>query len=125
MIVERLAGTATTGLWITMRERHHTDPADVDLPMLMHALSDPLRLEIVDILDRQGEMACAAVCHDLSIGKSNASHHFRVLRESGVVLSRTSGRDAYVSLRMQELDRYFPDLLPAVLATFRRQAVTA
>src|SRR4051812_8034733 len=107
-----------------MRERTHTDPKDVDLPMLMHAFSDPLRLQIVDLLDRDGETACAAVCRELAINKSNASHHFRVLRESGVLLSRVAGRDAYVSIRRDELKKFFPGLLAAVLKTFRRQRET-
>ncbi|MBB2157980.1 helix-turn-helix transcriptional regulator [Gluconacetobacter sp. 1c LMG 22058] len=105
-----------------MRERRHIDPSDVDLPTLMTAFTDPLRLRIIGILDRNGETPCAAIYHEIGISKSGASHHFRVLRETGVLLSRTSGRDHYACLRREELEKAYPGILDAVLGELRRQA---
>jgi hypothetical protein len=43
------------------------------------------------------------------------SHHFRVLRDAGVVRTRTDGAAHMNELRREELDRLFPGLLEAVL----------
>jgi hypothetical protein len=43
------------------------------------------------------------------------SHHFKILRESGVVRSHKSGTQHINSLRQQELGDRFPGLLTAVL----------
>jgi DNA-binding transcriptional ArsR family regulator len=104
-----------------MRDRPHTAPADVDLPQLMHAFSDPQRLRIVEVLDRLGETPCACIYPHIGLSRSNASHHFRVLREAGVVHSRTAGRDQFVRLRDAELAEHFPGLLEALLVAFRRR----
>jgi hypothetical protein len=44
------------------------------------------------------------------------SHHFRVLRDAGVVRTRSDGAAHMNVLRREELDRLFPGLLDAVLA---------
>lgn len=82
----------------------------------MNALSDPLRLRIVDLLARNGEMACSAIYSDLGISKSNASHHFRILREAGLILRQHEGQRQTASLRTDEFNARFPGLLDVVLA---------
>ncbi|CAP54931.1 ArsR/SmtB family transcription factor [Gluconacetobacter diazotrophicus] len=104
-----------------MREQHHTDPTDIDLPTLMTAFTDPVRLQIIGILDRQGETPCAAIYQEIGISKSGASHHFRVLRETGILLSRKLGRDSYASLRSSEMEAAFPGVLDTVLRKIRRR----
>ena len=47
--------------------------------------------------------------------KSSMSHHFRVLRESGLVRTQTDGPAHMNELRREEMDRRFPGLLGAVL----------
>ena len=53
---------------------------------------------------------------DLDITKSTLTHHFRVLREAGVIEQRIEGTAKLNSLRREDLDRRFPGLLDAVLA---------
>ena len=43
------------------------------------------------------------------------SHHFRVLREAGLVWTRNDGTVHMNSLRRKELDKRFPGLMKAVL----------
>jgi DNA-binding HxlR family transcriptional regulator len=63
---------------------HHPDRDEIELPAVLHALSDPHRLEIVRRLSEDSEpRACGAFGFDLA--KSTLTHHFRVLRESGVI----------------------------------------
>lgn len=96
-----------------MRSWKHPKPGDIDLTRVLYALSDPVRLDIVRRLDREGEATCAAL--DAGRPKSSMSHHFRVLRDSGVIRTRAEGTAHWNALRRAELDQRFPGLLDAVL----------
>ncbi|MEU7005427.1 helix-turn-helix domain-containing protein [Streptomyces sp. NPDC046332] len=52
----------------------------------------------------------------IDVHRTTMSHHYRVLRESGVTWTEIEGRTRYVSLRRKDLDARFPGLLDAVLA---------
>ena len=85
----------------------------VDLADVLHALSDPARLEIVRVLAAEGERQCGTF--DLGLTKATRSHHFKVLREAGVTNTRVEGTARFVTLRRDELDEKFPGLLDAVV----------
>lgn len=87
---------------------------------MMAALSDPVRVAIVRALAAQGESACGTL--ELGVSPATRSHHFRVLREAGITLTRPEGTHRYVSLRRDELDERFPGLLDAVLSAAEREA---
>ena len=84
----------------------------VELAAVLHALSDPARLEIVRGLAADGERQCGTF--DLGLTKATRSHHFKVLREAGLTYTRLEGTARYVTLRREELDAKFPGLLDAV-----------
>lgn len=96
-----------------MAAMKHPDAAQLELEKVLHALSDRLRLSIVRQLAAEGTASCAAL--DAGRPKSTMSHHFRVLREAGVVRTRTEGVTHMNELRRAELDSRFPGLLAAVL----------
>jgi DNA-binding transcriptional ArsR family regulator len=106
-----------------MRHLHHPRIDEVSLPDVLHALSDPVRLQIVRALAEREEQSCSAV--ESSVSKSTLSHHFKVLREAGVTHTRVNGTHRYVSLRKEELDQRFPGLLGSVLAASRMEASQA
>ena len=87
------------------------------MPSILHALSDPARLEIVRRLAAGAEWSCGTF--ELGLSKATLSHHFRVLREAGVVRTRPDGRKRLLSLRERDLNARFPGLLQAVLADGR------
>jgi DNA-binding transcriptional ArsR family regulator len=94
---------------------YHPRTEELELTDVLHALSDPLRLELVRVLDScDEERACGTF--DLPVAKSTATHHWRVLRECGVVASRTDGTRKFQRLRRADLDARFPGLLDAILA---------
>ena len=97
-----------------MRALKHPNLSDISVEHVLHALSDPIRLEIVRQIARQGECSCNAV--DCGRAKSSMSHHFRVLRDGGVIRTRNEGTVHMNALRRDELDARFPGLLGAVLA---------
>lgn len=97
-----------------MRQFSHPAKSDIQLESVLHALSDPVRLSIVRQLAREGEATCAAL--DGGRPKSSMSHHFRILRESGIVKTRNEGTSHMNELRDSDLDEIFPGLLTAILA---------
>lgn len=97
-----------------MREPHHPPASELELASVLHALSDPARLAIVRHLASREECSCGGI--DLDLSKATLSHHYRVLRECGVVKTRPEGRRRLLSLRKDDLDTRFPGLLEAVLS---------
>jgi DNA-binding transcriptional ArsR family regulator len=97
-------------------ELHHPERSEIELPAVLHALSDPQRFEIVRKLAADPEpRACGTLV--LPIAKSTMTHHFRVLRESGVIHQERRGTVKLTSLRREDLDDRFPGLLDAVLSS--------
>jgi DNA-binding transcriptional ArsR family regulator len=96
-----------------MREPHHPSREELELEAVLHALSDPARLAIVRHLANGSECTCGGF--DLKLSKATLSHHYKVLRECGVVRTRPDGRKRLLSLRREDLDVRFPGLLEAVL----------
>jgi DNA-binding transcriptional ArsR family regulator len=116
-----------------MRLLYHPDQKDISLAGVLYALGDPVRLEIVKRLAAGGELPCCALdCAIASeesssprlIAKSTMSHHFRVLRESGVLYARKEGTQHINSLRRNDLDMLFPGLLDSVLRSAYRDAAS-
>jgi DNA-binding transcriptional ArsR family regulator len=98
----------------TTLDLHHPTADELELVDVLHALSDPVRLQIVQILDKEdGNISCVDM--GLPVTKSTGSHHFRVLREAGVVTSRDEGTRRFYTLRRSDLDARFPGLLDSVL----------
>lgn len=92
----------------------HPDCSDIELSAVLHALSDPMRLRIVaELAAEEGERTCSSF--DLPIVKSTCTHHFRVLREAGVIRQRVVGTKRVNELRRKELEARFPGLLESIL----------
>ncbi|MFD9333763.1 ArsR/SmtB family transcription factor [Streptomyces sp. NPDC060028] len=92
----------------------HPEAAEIRLEGVLHALSDPVRLSIVrDLAATDAELACSYF--ELPVTKSTTTHHFRVLRESGVVRQCYRGTTKLNGLRRTELEELFPGLLDSVL----------
>jgi DNA-binding transcriptional ArsR family regulator len=59
------------------------------------------------------EVNCTDV--ELPVSKSTTTHHFRVLREAGVISQVYRGTAKMNGLRRDDLDALFPGLLDSVL----------
>ncbi|MFZ7089256.1 ArsR/SmtB family transcription factor [Curtobacterium sp. RRHDQ10] len=89
---------------------------ELDLPTVMAALSDPIRLTILRryLVDGGGaELACGWVGIDRP--KSTLTHHFRTLREAGLIEQRQSGLERRSRVRVDDVAARFPGLLDIVL----------
>lgn len=62
-----------------------------------HALSDPTRIEVVELL-REGERCVCELMDHLDAAQSRLSFHLKVLREAGLVTDRREGRWVYYTL---------------------------
>ena len=69
-----------------------------------HALSDPIRLRLVDLL-REGERCVCELTDALELGQSRLSFHLAVLKEAGLVLDRREGRWVYYRLNPEQMER--------------------
>ena len=66
------------------------DRDEIELEAVLHALSDPQRLRIVRELASDPEpRACRSF--GLEVTKSTCTHHFRVLREAGLITQEIAG----------------------------------
>ncbi|MBH8563682.1 winged helix-turn-helix transcriptional regulator [Nostoc sp. CENA67] len=86
-----------------------------------HALSEPLRLQVLELL-REQELCVCDLCETLGVNQSKLSFHLKTLKEAGLVRSRQEGRWIYYSLNLAQfvvLEQYLSDyrrltkLLPA------------
>ena len=106
-----------------MTERFLEMPAreELELSAVLHALSDPVRLQIISELAAGGERVCGTFA--LPVGDSTRSHHLRILRAAGLTATRAVGTQRLISLRRDDLESRFPGLLDAVLAAVPAPAV--
>lgn len=93
---------------------------DLRLTAVLAALADPVRLTLLRVLVDAGDGPldcgdCAEAAPGLSVSESTISHHYKVLRESGITRTHKQGRHRIIAIRRADLDARFPGLLAAVL----------
>lgn len=106
----------------------HPALEDITVEGILHALSDPARVEI---FSRIADSGCSASCVTFNkvagkeIPKSTLSQHFKVLREAGLVRSERIGVEMQNSSRCTEIEARFPGLIPAIVSALKVQSGTA
>lgn len=92
-----------------------------ELVASFHALSDPLRLRVIELL-RSQELCVCELCEQLGTSQSKLSFHLKTLKEAGLVRARQEGRWIYYSLNLSQflaLEKYlgeyrrFSPIMPA------------
>ncbi|MGH5969571.1 ArsR/SmtB family transcription factor [Klebsiella aerogenes] len=99
---------------------NHPEREQIRLENVLFALGNPLRLEIIRTLSDGSEQSCNALRKE-DIAKSTMTHHWRVLRDSGVIWQRPQRRENLISLRRDDLDARFPGLLDTLLNVMRQE----
>ncbi|MDT0345371.1 ArsR/SmtB family transcription factor [Streptomyces litchfieldiae] len=102
----------------TDRVPPHPDMRTITLQRVLEALVDPVRRSIVTQLCAAAtDVKCGGF--DLPVSKSTATHHFRILREAGLIRQYYVGTARMNALRREEFEEVFPGLLDAVVAADR------
>ncbi len=70
---------------------------------VFHALSDPTRLRLVDLL-RGGEKCVCELTDVLDAGQSRLSFHLKALKDAGLVLDRREGRWVHYRLNQDKVE---------------------
>lgn len=96
-----------------LRSIHHPSITEVEISEVLHALSDPVRLQIVRCLAENPNQNCGSL--DAGVARSTLSHHLKVLREAGLVYTQADGTQRLLSLRREDVESRFPGLLDSVL----------
>ncbi|RFC71515.1 MULTISPECIES: helix-turn-helix transcriptional regulator [unclassified Streptomyces] len=100
---------------VAARIGDHPDAADITLQGVLEALTDPIRRSIVrQLANSAADMACGTF--DITVTRSTGTHHFRVLRQSGVIRQYYVGTSKMNTLRRADLERALPGLLDAIVA---------
>jgi DNA-binding transcriptional ArsR family regulator len=86
-----------------------------ELTAVLGALSDPTRLAIVRVLATTGGAGRPCGSFGLPVSKSTLTHHFRVLREAGLIEQREEGTRRLTTLRRAQVEARHPGLLDCVL----------
>ena len=108
-----------------MKPLVHPSLEDITVEGILHALSDPTRVEIFAKIADSG---CSTTCSSyLTVGakavpKSTLSQHFKVLRDAGLVRSERVGVEMRNSSRCTEIATRFPGLLPAIIGALKTQS---
>lgn len=79
-------------------------------------MSDPLRLQVLDLLRHQ-ELCVCDLCNILHVTQSKLSFHLKTLKEAELVRARQDGRWIYYSLNLAQLV-----VLEQYLADYRRSS---
>lgn len=91
------------------------DVEELSLTAVLHALSDPTRLELVRLMSDGAEHACSGLYGLGGLSVPTLSHHLRVLREAGITNTRIEGKQRFIALRDADLQMRFPGLIAAVV----------
>jgi DNA-binding transcriptional ArsR family regulator len=91
---------------------------------LLKALGDETRLEILRLLQREGELNVTQVCEKVGKEQSNVSHHLTCLRNCGLVSTRREGKNIYYRLNGEErvtkilelIDEHVTKVMESILA---------
>ena len=72
--------------------------------LLLKALADPLRLQVIEAL-AGGERCVCELTADLGLPQSKLSFHLKVLKEAGLLVDRQEGRWVYYSLQAEAIEQ--------------------
>ncbi|MEU4811237.1 helix-turn-helix domain-containing protein [Nocardia fluminea] len=89
------------------------------LATVLGALHDPVRLEMVRRLSNAAAPVRCAALYD-AINKSTATHHFKILREAGLIERLTIDGQTFQNLRADAIEHALPGLLPSIVDAANR-----
>jgi DNA-binding transcriptional ArsR family regulator len=107
-----------------MRPLFHPPIEDVTVEGILHALSDPVRAAIfADLATSSCPYNCSNFLNvtEKKIPKSTLSHHFKTLREAGLIRAERRGVEMHNTSRCSEIESRFPGLIAAIVSAHKAQ----
>ncbi len=89
---------------------------------IFNALSDPIRLEILEFL-RDGEKCVCEITPHLKLVQPVVSRHLKILKNAGLVKQRKQGTWRMYSLTATEVCKVINQLTPELLDTFKKRII--
>ena len=71
----------------------------------LKAIAHPLRISIMNLLEKNGEMNVTEIHSKLKINQATTSHHLNILKINKVLESRKDGKKTYYSVRPNSIVR--------------------
>ena len=68
------------------------------------AMGNPIRIEIVFLLGRQGPLNVGQIAEHFKISRPAISNHLRVLREGQILTAEKTGQEVYYSLNVDSIE---------------------
>jgi DNA-binding transcriptional ArsR family regulator len=66
---------------------------------MLKCIGHPVRLQIVELLDRDGEQNVTAIYEALGLEQAVASQHLNLMRDKGVLASRRDGVNVFYRIQ--------------------------
>jgi DNA-binding transcriptional ArsR family regulator len=107
-----------------MRPLFHPPIENVTVEGILHALSDPVRVAIfADLNSSDCVQNCSTFLNitNKQIPKSTLSHHFKALRDAGLIRTERHGVEMHNASRCSEIEKRFPGLIAAILNAHKVQ----
>ena len=89
---------------------------------IFNALSDPIRLEIIDFL-RDGEKCVCEITPHLKLPQPVVSRHLKILKNAGLVKRRKKGTWHIYSITNPEICDVIDQLTPELLAALKQRII--
>jgi DNA-binding transcriptional ArsR family regulator len=105
-----------------MLTTNHPPKDQIRIEEVLSALGHPLRITVLKVLSDGQEHNCGSILKGQS--KSTMTHHWRVLRDAGVIWRRPDGRENLLSLRKDDLDDRFPGFLDSIIKSVKEDRLT-
>ncbi len=108
-----------------MRSYHHPAVKDITVEGILHALSDPVRVQIfMELANAECAKNCSTfknVKKQAPLAKSTLSQHFAVLREAGLIISERKGVELQNHTRCAELKPRFGAMIGGIIDAYVAQ----
>ncbi len=89
---------------------------------VFHALSDPIRLEIISYL-RDGEKCVCEIVPRLNLIQPLVSRHLKILKDTGIVRCRKDGTKRMYSIVDPRIHNIVDDLTPELVSTLTKEVL--
>jgi ArsR family transcriptional regulator, arsenate/arsenite/antimonite-responsive transcriptional repressor len=85
-------------------------------------LADKTRLRIIMYLAREGELNVSSLCERLGQSQPAVSHHLALMRRSGLVVQRRTGKNNFYSIRTEQIQSVLAEVF-GVLGPFENNTI--